>query len=96
MSAEAAEKEQVDLPRIQVVETPADPAYVSRCCRKDGEVSKALVRFLVTVFFTASLMGFAMFKLGLESTSSEERAIYYSLLTSVISLYVPAPTPHDT
>ncbi len=94
MSTEAAEKEQVDLPRIQAVE-PSDPAYVSRCCRKDGEVSKALVRFMVTVFFTASLMGFAMFKLGLESTSSEERAIYYSLLTSVISLYVPAPTPHD-
>ncbi len=91
-----ASEEPSALESKEIAPVVADPTYVSRCCSKNGgAISKALVRFLVTALFTASLMAFSMFKLSTPETMSEERALYYSLLASVVALYVPAPTPHD-
>lgn len=74
-----------------------ESAWISSCCRKDaqGQVSKGLLRFLTTAFFTTLLISFAMFKLSKDTVSSDEKAIYFSLLTSCIAAYLPAPTPHD-
>lgn len=70
----------------------ADPVYVSKCC--SGQVSKALLRFVVTTFIALSLLFFAMYKLS-TNVSGEEKALYYSLLSTCIAIYLPAPTPHD-
>lgn len=69
-----------------------DPVYISKCC--SGQVSKALLRFLVTTFIALSLLFFAMFKLS-TNVSGEEKALYYSLLSTCIAIYLPAPNPHD-
>ena len=70
----------------------ADPVYVSKCCA--GQISKALLRFLVTTFIAFSLLFFAMYKLS-TNTNPEEKALYYSLLSTCIAIYLPAPTPHE-
>lgn len=69
-----------------------DPVYISKCCA--GEISKALLRFIVTTFIAVSLLFFAMYKLT-GNVSGEEKALYYSLLSSCIAIYLPAPTPVD-
>lgn len=71
---------------------PDDPVYISKCC--SGQVSKALLRFLVTTFIVLSLLFFAMYKLSTDA-SGEEKALYYSLLSTCIAIYLPAPTPHE-
>ncbi len=75
----------------------SDQVYVSNCCRKgsDGQISKGLLRFLTTSFFTTLLIGFAMFKLSGQDVSADEKAIYFSLLSSCVAAYMPAPSPHD-
>lgn len=75
-----------------------EAVYVSRCCHRDGDgkISKNLVQFLVTSCFTAVLLAFAMYKLSGSETTGEEKALYYSLLSSCLAVYLPAPTPHDT
>ena len=70
----------------------SDPVYISKCC--SGEISKALLRFAVTTFITLCLLFFAMYKL-ISPTSGEEKALYYSLLSTCIAIYLPAPNPHD-
>lgn len=72
-----------------------EPTYVSNCCSREAVISKGLVRFLVTSFFTLILLGFAMFKLASANTTGDEKALYYSLLSSCLAVYLPAPTPHD-
>jgi hypothetical protein len=74
------------------VSAEADPVYVSKCC--SGQVSKALLRFVVTTFIALSLLFFAMYKLS-TNVSGEEKALYYSLLSTCIAIYLPPPTPHD-
>lgn len=69
--------------------------YVSNCCKNKGLISKGLIRFLVTSFFTLLLIAFAMFKLSVGSNDSSEQALYYSLLASCVAIYLPAPSPHD-
>jgi cation transport ATPase len=69
--------------------------YVSNCCKNKGLISKGLIRFLVTSFFTLLLITFAMFKLSVGSNDSSEQALYYSLLASCVAIYLPAPSPHD-
>jgi hypothetical protein len=75
----------------------SEQVYVSNCCRKGsaGQISKSLLRFLTTVFFTTLLLGFAMFKLSGQEVSPDEKAIYFSLLSSCVAAYMPAPSPHD-
>lgn len=70
-----------------------DPVYISKCC--SGQISKGLLRFAVTTFIAISLLFFAMYKLSGQS-SGEEKALYYSLLSTCIAIYLPAPTPHET
>lgn len=74
-----------------------DDVYISNCCRKDSDsqVSRGLLRFLVTTFFTVCLLAFSMYKLSGSGTSGDEKALYYSLLASCLAVYMPAPTPHD-
>ncbi len=74
-----------------------DDVYISNCCRKDSDsqVSRGLLRFLVTSFFTLCLLAFSMYKLSGSGTSGDEKALYYSLLASCLAVYMPAPTPHD-
>ena len=69
--------------------------YVSNCCKNKGLISKGLIRFLVTSFFTLLLIVFAMFKLSVGTNDSSEQALYYSLLASCVAVYLPAPSPHD-
>lgn len=78
-------------------EASQQETWISSCCRKDaqGQVSKGLLRFLTTAFFTTLLISFAMFKLSGQNIGAEEKAIYFSLLSSCVATYLPAPSPHD-
>ncbi len=110
MSAEMkddTEKENTTAAAVSVTQTSPrlhlqaeEQVYISNCCRngrtgEDVVMSKGLVRFLVTSFFTLILLGFAMYKLSSEGTTGDEKALYYSLLASCVAVYIPAPSPHD-
>jgi hypothetical protein len=84
-------------PASQTMIAAPDDVYISNCCRKDSDsqVSRGLLRFLVTSFFTLCLLAFSMYKLSGSGTSGDEKALYYSLLASCLAVYMPAPTPHD-
>lgn len=73
-----------------------DAVYVSKCCRRgDNSISKGLLKFLITTVFSALVLLFAMYKLSTD-TSSDEKALYYSLLASTCAHYMPSPTPNDS
>jgi len=81
-----------DVKTENVPSAAEDPVYISKCC--SGQVSKALLRFLVTTFIVICLLFFSMYKLT-TTALGDEKALYYSLLSTCIAIYLPAPNPHE-
>lgn len=57
------------------------------CCSKS---SKSFIKYMVTVVMSIIVLSFSIFMIA--SNPGNDNSIYFSLLSSIITLYVPAPT----
>lgn len=57
------------------------------CCSKS---SKSFIKYMVTVVMSIIVLCFSIFMIA--SNPENDNSIYFSLLSSIISLYIPAPT----
>ena len=62
----------------------------SICCSKS---SSKFIKFVMTTFFCFSIMIFSM--LMISNNPEKDNSIYFSLISSILSLYIPSPTPHE-
>ena len=64
-----------------------EPASWHVCCSK---TEPSFVKYVAQLMVTAAVLGLAVYKLSIGSTD----ALYSSLLTLILGVYVPTPT-HD-
>lgn len=57
------------------------------CCSKS---SKAFIKYVVTVIMSIIILTFSIFMIA--TNPEKDNSIYFSLVSSILSLYVPAPT----
>ena len=57
------------------------------CCSK---ASKSFIKCMVTVVMSLIVLCFSIFMIA--SNPENDNSIYFSLLSSIITLYIPAPT----
>ena len=57
------------------------------CC---SHSSKGFIKYIITVLISIITLGFSIFMIA--TNPDEDNAIYFSLLSSIITLYIPAPT----
>ena len=60
------------------------------CCSNS---SSQFIKFAITAIFCFSIMIFSM--LMIVSNPDRDNSIYFSLISSILSLYIPSPTLHD-
>ena len=60
------------------------------CCSKS---SAKFIKFTMTAIFCFSIMIFSMLMIVLNP--DRDNSIYFSLISSILSLYIPSPTLHD-
>ena len=58
------------------------------CCSKS---SKAFIKYMVTVAMSIIVLIFSI--VMIYTNPDNDNSIYFSLLSSIISLYIPPPTP---
>jgi len=57
------------------------------CCSKS---SKSFIKYMVTVAISIIVLCFSIFMIA--NNPENDNSIYFSLLSSIITLYIPAPT----
>ena len=60
------------------------------CCSNS---SATFIKFTITAIFCFSIMIFCM--IMIVSNPDRDNSIYFSLISSILSLYIPSPTLHD-
>ncbi len=60
------------------------------CCSNS---SAQFIKFTITAIFCFSIMIFSM--LMIVSNPDRDNSIYFSLISSILSLYIPSPSLHD-
>ena len=60
------------------------------CC---SHSSKSFVKYMVTVAMSIIVLVFSIFMIG--TNSEKDNSIYFSLLSSIITLYIPPPSLLD-
>lgn len=65
-------------------------SWRSPCCGQNASFSKALVQYIVQGIISVALLSFCMYQLAAKS-DPDNTAVYFSLLSSMVTLYVPAP-----
>jgi hypothetical protein len=66
-----------------------DPNIYKSCCI--GQSDKRLLKFIVQTVISLSLVGFSFYMLS-SGVDCSEQAVYVSILTSVLSLWLPSPS----
>lgn len=59
----------------------------SVCCSKS---SKSFIKYITTVLMSITILLFCIFMIA--SNPKQDNSIYFSLLSSILTLYIPAPT----
>jgi len=62
----------------------------SPCCGKTQNLSKAFLQFLMQAIISILIIGFCMFQLATKA-DPDNAAVYFSLISSMITLYVSPP-----
>jgi len=75
-----------DIPMEHTLEHNDDKEW-DTCC---SHSSKEFIKYIVTVGISIIVLIFCLFMIA--SKPEEDNSIYFSLLSSIISLYVPSPT----
>ena len=60
------------------------------CCSNS---SSQFIKFTITAIDCFSIMIFSMYMIS--SNPEKDNSIYFSLISSILSLYIPSPTLHD-
>jgi len=60
------------------------------CCSRS---SAQFIKFAITAIVCFTIMIFSM--LMISSNPEKDNSIYFSLISSILSLYIPSPTLHD-
>ncbi len=60
------------------------------CCSKS---SSQFIKFTITALVCFSVMIFSMFMIS--NNPEKDNSIYFSLISSILSLYIPSPNLHD-
>lgn len=69
-------------------------SWESTCCGKTKKCSKHLLQFIMQAFISVTVLLFCMAQLALDR-DTENKAVYFSLLSGMVTLYINPPTPKN-
>lgn len=72
--------------KIEINEHPDDVQW-DICCSKS---SKSFIKYVVTVIMSVIILSFSIFMIA--SSPDRDNSIYFSLVSSILTLYIPSPT----
>ena len=67
----------------------------SSCCGRDKKCSKSLLQFIMQALISILVLVFCMIQLAFDR-DSDNTAVYFSLLSSLVTLYVSPPSATST
>lgn len=73
--------------KIEIVNHDPDNIQWDICCSKS---SKAFIKYVVTVIMSVIILSFSIYMIA--SNPERDNSIYFSLVSSILTLYIPAPT----
>lgn len=69
-------------------------AWESQCCGHDKKCSKQLLQFIMQAFISIAVLLFCMAQLAFDR-DAENKAVYFSLLSGLVTLYINPPSPKN-
>ena len=76
---------------IEVKSTHGDDEEWKICCSNS---SKSFIKYIITVIMSIIVLAFSIFMIA--SNPENDNSIYFSLLSSILVLYIPPPTLEKT
>lgn len=70
-------------------------SWESTCCGRTKKCSKHLLQFIMQAFISVTVLLFCMAQLALDR-DTENKAVYFSLLSGMVTLYINPPTPKNS
>lgn len=69
-----------------------EDTWISTCCRNEKKISKGFMKWLIQVLISLFVLIWSCYQI---STNNENLEIYFSLVSTIIGLYLPAPNMND-
>jgi len=66
--------------------------WVSQCCKMEKKLSKGFLKWVVQVSISITILVWSLFQI---STTEDNREIYFSLISTIIGIYLPSPDHKD-
>jgi len=65
--------------------------WISQCCKTEKKLSKGFLKWIVQVSISITILVWSLFQI---STTEDNREIYFSLISTIIGIYLPSPLDH--
>jgi hypothetical protein len=79
----------IKMSKIALTETNSlEDTWVSDCCKIEKKLSKGFLKWIVQVSISITILVWSLFQI---STTEDNREIYFSLISTIIGIYLPSP-----
>ena len=65
---------------------------ISDCCRNKNNLTKACIKYVIQVLILTIVLVFSLIQISISDNNNE---IYFSLISTIIGIFLPSPQMHE-
>ena len=73
---------------IKKIPPDSDETWISACCGAEKKISKGFMKWLIQVVISLFVLVWSAIQISL---TDENKEIYFSLISTIVGLYLPSP-----